>query len=52
VLRALREAAPAPLPQERALERWPDRAQRDRAILSLLADGLIESEDGLLRLPQ
>ena len=31
---------------------WPDAAQRDRAIDSLVADGLIEASDGTLRLPR
>ena len=29
-----------------------DSAQRDRAIDSLIADGLIEASDGILRLPR
>lgn len=31
---------------------WPDSAQRDRAIHSLIVDGLIEAIDGTLRLPR
>lgn len=31
---------------------WPDAAQRDRAIDSLIADGLAEAVDGTLRLPR
>jgi A/G-specific adenine glycosylase len=31
---------------------WPDARQRDRAIDSLVADGLVEAEDDLLHLPR
>lgn len=51
VLRALRDAAPSPVPLADVVPEWPDRAQRDRAIDSLIADGLAEAADGLLRLP-
>ena len=51
VLKALRDAAPAPVPLFAVLADWPDAAQRDRAIDSLVADGLAEAEDDLLRLP-
>lgn len=34
------------------LRTWPDRLQRDRAIDSLVSDGLIEIEDGIARLPR
>lgn len=50
VLRALREGGA--LPQEAVLPDWPDALQRDRAILSLLDDGLVEAEDGVLHLPR
>ena len=50
VLRALREAGS--LPERAVLPDWPDAGQRDRAILTLLADGLVESEDGALHLPR
>ncbi|GAB3278117.1 HhH-GPD family protein [Microbacterium lacusdiani] len=50
VLRALREAGS--LPHEAVIPDWPDALQRDRAILSLLDDGLVESEDGVLHLPR
>jgi len=50
VLRALRESGS--LPQQAVIGDWPDRLQRDRAILSLLDDGLIEAEDGALHLPR
>lgn len=51
VLKALRDAAPSPVPLFAVLADWPDAAQRDRAIDSLVADGLAEAEDDLLRLP-
>jgi A/G-specific adenine glycosylase len=50
VLRALREAGS--LPQDAVAPGWPDRLQRDRAILTLLDDGLVEIEDGILHLPR
>ncbi|MDT0115597.1 A/G-specific adenine glycosylase [Microbacterium sp. PRF11] len=51
VLQTLRQAAPAPVPLVAILADWPDTVQRDRAIDSLIADGLVEAVDGLLRLP-
>lgn len=51
VLRALRDGAARGVPQEDAASDWPDATQRDRAIDSLIADGLIEAADGYLRLP-
>ena len=50
VMRALRQDGS--LPQDAVLAEWPDRLQRDRAILSLLDDGLVELEDGILHLPR
>jgi len=50
-LRQLREAAPSPVALAEVLADWPDAAQRDRAIDSLVADGLAEASDDLLRLP-
>jgi A/G-specific adenine glycosylase len=50
VLKALRDAA-HDVPQESVLADWPDALQRDRAIDSLMADGLIEGSEGMLRLP-
>ncbi|MGZ0711240.1 A/G-specific adenine glycosylase (plasmid) [Coraliomargarita sp. W4R53] len=35
-----------------AVPDWPDTAQRDRAIDSLIADGLAEAIDGMLQLPR
>ncbi len=52
VLRVLREAAPDPVATESVLLGWPDPLQRDRAIDSLIADGLAEATDGLLSLPR
>ncbi|KHK96209.1 adenine glycosylase [Microbacterium mangrovi] len=49
VLRELRAAASVPL--DEVIADWPDPAQRDRAIDSLIADGLAEADDGMLRLP-
>lgn len=51
VLKTLREAAPAAVPVFAVIPNWPDAAQRDRAIDSLIADGLVEAADDLLRLP-
>lgn len=51
VLRALRHAASHCLPTDAVCAGWPDPDQRDRAIASLTADGLVEEVDGLLRLP-
>ncbi|WZH37008.1 MAG: A/G-specific adenine glycosylase [Microbacterium enclense] len=52
VLKALRDAAPAAVPLFAVLPDWPDAAQRDRAIDSLIADGLVEAEDDVLHLPR
>ncbi|GAA4187490.1 A/G-specific adenine glycosylase [Microbacterium oryzae] len=52
VLRQLRDGDPAPALQDAVIAEWPDRAQRDRAILSLLSDGLIEADGETLRLPR
>ncbi|MEZ3156317.1 A/G-specific adenine glycosylase [Microbacterium sp. BWR-S6Y] len=51
VLKTLRGAAPAAVPLFAVLPDWPDAAQRDRAIDSLVADGLVEAIDEHLRLP-
>ncbi|MGN7976752.1 A/G-specific adenine glycosylase [Microbacterium sp. 22195] len=51
VLRALRHAEGHRMPADAVLADWPDTAQRDRAIDSLIGDGLVEAVDGLLRLP-
>ncbi|MCG7418260.1 A/G-specific adenine glycosylase [Microbacterium sp. ACRRU] len=52
VLRVLREASPAPVRLDDVLPTWPDASQRDRAIDSLIADGLAEAADGALFLPR
>ncbi len=52
VLRALREAPGHEVPIDVAASDWPDALQRDRAIDSLVADGLAEAVDGMLRLPR
>lgn len=51
VLRALRAAAPAAVPLDDIVPDWPDAPQRDRAIDSLIVDGLAEARGGLLSLP-
>ncbi|MFD5225164.1 A/G-specific adenine glycosylase [Microbacterium sp. NPDC058342] len=52
VLRALRHAPEHRMPAVAVLADWPDAAQRDRAVDSLVADGLIEAADGTLLLPR
>lgn len=52
ILRALRADGAVAVPQELVAAEWPDAAQRDRAIDSLIADGLIEASDGALHLPR
>ena len=52
VLKVLRDAASHAVPLEEVVPDWPDARQRDRAIDSLIADGLAEASDGLLRLPR
>lgn len=51
VLRMLRDASAHTVPLTEVVPDWPDARQRDRAIDSLIADGLAEASDGLLRLP-
>jgi A/G-specific adenine glycosylase len=51
VLRMLRDASAHAVPLTEVVPDWPDARQRDRAIDSLIADGLAEASDGLLRLP-
>ena len=43
VLKALRDAAAHAVPLDEVLADWPDALQRDRAIDSLIADGLVEA---------
>jgi A/G-specific adenine glycosylase len=52
VLRRLRDAAEHEVPLGDVIPDWPDAAQRDRAIDSLIADGLAEASGGTLRLPR
>nr|WP_246286327.1 A/G-specific adenine glycosylase [Microbacterium pseudoresistens] len=52
VLRALRAASAHALPVDAVLADWPDAAQRDRAIQSLVDDGLVEAFAHELRLPR
>lgn len=52
VLRLLRELSPAPAPLHTVLPEWPDAGQRDRAIDSLIADGLAEADGESLFLPR
>jgi A/G-specific adenine glycosylase len=51
VLRALRDAEAHGVRLDDVIADWPDARQRDRAIDSLIADGLAEAFDGMLRLP-
>jgi A/G-specific adenine glycosylase len=51
VLRMLRETADHALAVDLVIPDWPDALQRDRAIDSLVADGLAEARDGMLGLP-
>lgn len=50
-LQALRGAPGTGIGSEQLLADWPDASQRDRAIDSLVADGLIEAVNGTIRLP-
>lgn len=50
-LRALRQAPGSTLPKDRVLCDWPDRAQRRRALASLIADGLLVETEHTLQLP-
>jgi len=52
VLKTLRDAAGSPVAIDDVLSGWPDPLQRDRAIDSLIADGLVEASEAMLRLPQ
>jgi A/G-specific adenine glycosylase len=51
VLRALRDAEAHAVRLDDVIADWPDARQRDRAIDSLIADGLAEASGGVLRLP-
>lgn len=52
VLKELRDAAGRAVDIEDVIADWPDALQRDRAIDSLVADGLAEATEGTLRLPR
>ncbi|MFN8086417.1 MAG: A/G-specific adenine glycosylase [Microbacterium sp.] len=52
ILRALRAAPAHEITQDDVAPDWPDAVQRDRAIDSLISDGLVEASDGALRLPR
>ena len=52
VLRLLRELSPEAAALDAVLPDWPDPGQRDRAIDSLIADGLAEADGGWLSLPR
>jgi A/G-specific adenine glycosylase len=52
VLRALRESDSGEAPLDSVIPGWPDAVQRDRAIDSLIADGLAEASKHMLRLPR
>ncbi|GAA1842770.1 A/G-specific adenine glycosylase [Microbacterium koreense] len=52
VLKTLRDAATHEVAQAEVIPTWPDARQRDRAIDSLVVDGLIEAVGGMLRLPR
>ncbi|MDY0909173.1 A/G-specific adenine glycosylase [Microbacterium sp. CFBP9034] len=51
VLKVLRDAGAHAVPLVEVVPDWPDAHQRDRAIDSLIADGLAEASEGMLRLP-
>ncbi|MFK0241239.1 A/G-specific adenine glycosylase [Microbacterium sp. NPDC090281] len=52
VLRLLRSTSPSAIPLVAVLPDWPDAGQRDRAIDSLIADGLAEADGEALSLPR
>lgn len=52
VLRMLRESATGTVLLSAVLPGWPDARQRDRAIDSLIADGLAEADGEMLLLPR
>lgn len=52
VLKSLRSAPGSAVAFDAVIHDWADSAQRDRAIDSLIADGLVEAVDGMLRLPR
>ena len=52
VLKELRDAAGHARPLDEVICEWPDARQRDRAIDSLIADGLAEASGSVLHLPR
>lgn len=52
ILRALRDAPEHRMPAALIAPDWADAAQRDRAVDSLIADGLIEADGDALLLPR
>lgn len=52
VLKTLRDAEAGEVPIDSVIHDWADAAQRDRAIDSLIADGLAEASEHTLRLPR
>ncbi|MDD7944926.1 A/G-specific adenine glycosylase [Microbacterium sp. NE2HP2] len=52
ILRVLRSTTTHDVAAEDVIGDWPDATQRDRAIDSLVSDGLVEAVDGRLRLPR
>lgn len=52
VLKVLRDADGGEVPIDSVIHDWVDAAQRDRAIDSLIADGLAEASEHMLRLPR
>ncbi|MCK6081365.1 A/G-specific adenine glycosylase [Microbacterium sp. EYE_5] len=52
VMKVLRDAVGHVAVADDVLADWPDPGQRDRAIDSLIADGLVEAADGALHLPR
>ena len=52
VMKMLRDASAHAVPLDDVIADWHDPRQRDRAIDSLIADGLAEASDGLLALPR
>lgn len=50
-LLALLRSTPGSVPREALDATWPDAGQRDRALQSLITDGLVEQDDESYRLP-
>ena len=51
VLKVLRESGPRPVALAEVIPEWPDATQRERAIASVVADGLAEVRGRALQLP-